>query len=188
MPDSPERLPPGQGVTRAWPVLHVGSVPAFDPTTWCLRVHGEVSRPVSLTWPDFQALPQVEERADFHCVTGWSRLGHSWTGVRLADLAARVGILESARFVRFADPQGYDTSVPRAIALDPLVLLVQRCDGVPLAPEHGAPLRAFVPARYAWKGCKWLVEIEFQARERLGYWEVRGYHNGADPWLEERMV
>lgn len=26
----------------------------------------------------------------------------------------------------------------------------------------------------------------FLAADRRGYWEERGYHNRADPWLEER--
>lgn len=29
-----DRLPPGQSVTQKWPVLHVGSIPPFDPKTW----------------------------------------------------------------------------------------------------------------------------------------------------------
>ena len=29
--------------------------------------------------------------------------------------------------------------------------------------------------------------IEFHERDRPGFWEVRGYHNDADPWKEERF-
>jgi DMSO/TMAO reductase YedYZ molybdopterin-dependent catalytic subunit len=28
--------------------------------------------------------------------------------------------------------------------------------------------------------------IEFTFEDRRGFWEVRGYHNHADPWTEER--
>jgi DMSO/TMAO reductase YedYZ molybdopterin-dependent catalytic subunit len=45
-----------------------------------------------------------------------------------------------------------------------------------------------VPSLYAWKSCKWVVRVEFLAAESLGFWEQRGYHNGADPWKEERLV
>jgi DMSO/TMAO reductase YedYZ molybdopterin-dependent catalytic subunit len=45
-----------------------------------------------------------------------------------------------------------------------------------------------VPSLYGWKSCKWVVEVEFLAAERLGFWELRGYHNGGDPWREERLV
>ena len=57
----------------------------------------------------------------------------------------------------------------------------------PLENEHGGPVRLVVPKRYAWKSAKWLKAIELHAEDRPGFWEVRGYHNDADPWLEERF-
>ena len=50
----------------------------------------------------------------------------------------------------------------------------------------GAPVRAVIPSLYFWKSAKWLTGIKFVARDEPGYWETRGYHNHADPWLEER--
>jgi DMSO/TMAO reductase YedYZ molybdopterin-dependent catalytic subunit len=47
-------------------------------------------------------------------------------------------------------------------------------------------VRALVPDLYFWKSAKWLTGIRFQGRDEPGYWEVRGYHNHGDPWLEER--
>jgi DMSO/TMAO reductase YedYZ molybdopterin-dependent catalytic subunit len=181
------RVPPGQGVTKGWPLLHVGAVPEIPPGGWRLSVRGAVARPRVLTWDELLALPQTRARADFHCVTGWSTLDNDWEGVRLSTLAERAGMRDTARFVRLADPQGFDTTVPLATALAE-GLLAHRHDGADLAPEHGGPLRAVVPSLYAWKSCKWVVEVEFLARERLGFWELRGYHNGADPWREQRLV
>ncbi len=181
------RIPPGQGVTKGWPLLHVGEVPSTPAADWRIVVSGEVERPLELAWGEFLALPQTELRADFHCVTGWSKLDNAWEGVRMDELARRAGPRSTARFVRFADPQGYDTTVPLARALAE-GLLAHRHDGAPLAPEHGGPLRAVLPSLYAWKSCKWVTRIEFRAREALGFWELRGYHNGADPWQEERLV
>ena len=37
-----------------------------------------------------------------------------------------------------------------------------------------------------WKGAKWITEIECIERDRLGFWELRGYSNTADPWTEDR--
>jgi DMSO/TMAO reductase YedYZ molybdopterin-dependent catalytic subunit len=181
------RIPPGQGATKGWPLLHVGEIPTTPVEQWRISVAGEVERPLELAWRDFLALPQAELRADFHCVTGWSKLNNLWEGVRLDELARRAGLKEGARFVRFADPQGYATTVPLARALAE-GLLALRHDGAPLAREHGGPLRAVVPSLYAWKSCKWVTRIEFLPRESLGFWELRGYHNGADPWNEERLV
>ena len=45
-----------------------------------------------------------------------------------------------------------------------------------------------VPNVYAWKGAKWLKEIRFMERDRLGYWENRGYSNTGDPWMDDRYA
>jgi DMSO/TMAO reductase YedYZ molybdopterin-dependent catalytic subunit len=59
-------------------------------------------------------------------------------------------------------------------------------DGKDLEPEHGGPVRLVVPKLYFYKSAKWLSGIEFRENDRPGFWEVRGYHNHADPWREER--
>jgi uncharacterized protein YjbI with pentapeptide repeats len=46
-----------------------------------------------------------------------------------------------------------------------------------------------VPGRYFYKSLKWVCRIELLTEDRLGYWESHaGYHNGADPWNEERFL
>jgi len=37
-----------------------------------------------------------------------------------------------------------------------------------------------------WKSAKWLQSVEILEHDAPGYWEVRGYHNRGDPWLEQR--
>lgn len=181
------RIPPGQGVTKGWPLLHVGALPSTPVEEWRIVVGGAVERPLELGWRDFLALPQTELCADFHCVTGWSKLDNAWEGVRLDEIARRAGLEAGARFVRFGDHQGYDTTVPLACALAE-GLLAHRHDGAPLAREHGGPVRAVLPSLYAWKSCKWVMRVEFLGAEALGFWELRGYHNDADPWQEQRLV
>lgn len=61
-------------------------------------------------------------------------------------------------------------------------------DGHDLPPEHGGPLRLVVPSRYAWKSVKWVTGLQFHDRDAPGYWEMRGYHNVADPWMEQRYA
>jgi len=65
-------------------------------------------------------------------------------------------------------------------------LLCYGWNGQDLSPDHGWPLRLFVPSRYFWKSAKWLRGLEFMDRNRLGFWEQRGYHDEADPWKETR--
>lgn len=169
-------------------MLHVGPVQEIATADWRLEVHGHCEAPYELDWAALQRLPQVELEADWHCVTSWSMLGRKWKGVLMLQIARRAAIRAGCTHVRFADARGYDTSVPLEIALEPETLLATQLDGAPIPAIHGGPVRGFVPRLYAWKSCKWLREIEFLAGDRLGYWESRGYHNGADPWKEERLV
>jgi len=66
------------------------------------------------------------------------------------------------------------------------VLVVHTAEGKPLATEHGGPARIITPQLYAWKGAKWIHRIEVLDRDRLGFWELRGYSNTADPWRDDR--
>jgi len=171
---------------RKWPRLDLGIVPRFDPTTWDFRVDGEVDRPLRFTYKEFTALPTVQVTSDFHCVTGWSTFDNVWTGVSLRELAARSMIRPSARFATFSCGDGYTTSHPLDVLFDRDVLLAWSHDGRALPIEHGGPVRLVVPKRYAYKSAKWVRQVTFTAEEELGYWEVRGYSNTADPWKEDR--
>ena len=181
-------VPPGQTVTEGFPVLHVGDVPAIDPATWRLRVFGNVEAPFELTWDQLQALPPAEFRGDIHCVTRWSKLDTRWTGVRFRDLVDRAKPAASARFVVQHADNDYTTNLPLAAMLDDDVLVAYAFDGKPIEPIHGGPVRMLVPKKYFWKSAKWLRGIEFRDTDEKGFWEVRGYHNDADPWKEERYA
>ncbi len=180
------RLPPGQVLTERWPVLHYGPVPPFDPKTWDFQVFGLVEQPLRLSYEEFRALPRVAVAADMHCVTTWSRFDMRWEGVAAREIVARVRPKPEARFVIVHCEQGYTTNLPLAEFADSDCLFADTESGRPLTPEHGFPLRLVVPKLYAWKSAKWVRKIEFAATDRPGFWEVRGYHNHADPWREER--
>jgi len=189
------QIPIGQRVVTNWPVLDLGEAPEVDVARWRLEVTGRVANPVALDWEGFLALPQVEDVSDFHCVTSWSRLDNRWKGVRLLDLAELVAPDDDAAFVlttAYDRMPGtdipYTTNLPLARALDPDVLLVHTWEGEPLPREHGGPCRMITPRLYAWKGAKWIRRIEFAAQDRPGFWEVRGYSNSAEPWLNDRYA
>ncbi len=189
------RLPVGQHVVANWPVLDLGDVPEVALDTWTLEIGGLVENPVTLTWEEFLALPQVDDVSDFHCVTTWSRYDNHWRGVRFRTLAELAVPAESARFVSCT---GYDfmpgtyipytTNLPLARAVEDDVLLVHTWEGRPLPREHGGPCRMITPKLYAWKGAKWIRKIEFLAEDRRGFWEVRGYSNSAEPWYNDRYA
>jgi DMSO/TMAO reductase YedYZ molybdopterin-dependent catalytic subunit len=147
-----------------------------------------VEHPTVLSWADFNALPQVSDVSDFHCVTTWSKYDCRWDGVPFTALYERVQPTAEARFVYFTSYDGYSTNVPLEQCLDDDVLIATRFDGAPLPLEHGGPARVIIPKLYAWKGAKFVKAISFLAEDKLGFWEVRGYSNTADPWREERYA
>ena len=186
-PDAAGRTPPGQYLTEKFPVLHYGSVPATDLSTWDLRIHGLVDAPASLTWEQFRALPRARVTVDIHCVTRWSKLDTTWEGVPIQAILEMAQVRSSATHVVSHAEQGYTANVPLSVLDDDDVLLADTFGGQPLEPEHGWPLRLLVPKRYFWKSAKWLRGLEFLDHDELGFWERYGYHNDADPWKEERF-
>ena len=183
----PSGLPPGQVVTAKWPVLHAGSVPAeLTPATWTLELHGEVENPRTLSFAELLGLPQVDLTCDIHCVTSWSKLGMHWRGVPFTEVAALVRPKPSVKFVIMECEQGFTTSLPIGPLTEPDVMLAHTVEGTALAPEHGGPVRMLVPKRYFYKSAKWLRGLKFVSADEPGFWEVRGYSNVADPWMETR--
>jgi len=184
----PPRTPPGQEAVDDWPVLHVGSVPTFDPATWQLAVAGAVEERRVLGWRAFRSLPHAVVTVDLHCVTGWSRLGLRFGGVLLKELLALARPRPEAAYVAIGDGRGYEVTISLEDARSASTLLASELEGEPLSATHGGPLRAVVPARYAWKSVKWVRAIELLGEARPGFWDRRGYHAGADPWASERMA
>jgi DMSO/TMAO reductase YedYZ molybdopterin-dependent catalytic subunit len=182
----PARLPPGQYLTEKWPVLHAGTVPQTDLSTWDFRIYGEVENPVTLSWDEFTALPSREIITDIHCVTRWSRFDTSFKGVHWSELAKLVRPKPSARFVVGHAEQDFTVNVPLSALEEPDALLAYDADGEPLTHEHGWPLRLVIPKRYFWKSAKWLRGLELLAHDEPGFWERLGYHNEADFSKEER--
>ncbi|GBC97846.1 Protein-methionine-sulfoxide reductase catalytic subunit MsrP [bacterium HR17] len=185
MGEREERLPPRQRVVRTFPVMLSNGVPVVDIAQWRLRLFGLVEREVALTFEQVRALPVVRRVCDFHCVTGWSRLGDEWEGVWVREVLALARPKPEARFVMAHSCDGYMTNLDLQVVLDD-GMLVWAVNGEPLSPEHGYPLRLLVPSRYGWKSAKWLCGLELMAEDRPGYWEQRGYHMRGDVWAEER--
>jgi DMSO/TMAO reductase YedYZ molybdopterin-dependent catalytic subunit len=190
------QLPVGQRRVPNWPVLDLGDLPEIELAAWRLRVDGLVAAgDVELTWEQFQALPQVDEESDFHCVTTWSRMDMRFRGVRFRDLIAVAagGALPSATHVFVTaydeDPSSgepYTTNLPLDEAMQPDVLLVHSWEGAPLPREHGGPCRMVTPQLYAWKGAKWIRRITLRSYDEPGFWEKRGYSDTAYPWFDDR--
>ena len=184
----PSRVPPGQTLTAPdrWPLLHFGPVPKIDIATWSLKVFGLVENELSLSHEQIKALPTSDQVSDIHCVTGWSRLGDTWTGVPIGEVLLRVKPRAEAAYVMAHCEHGYTTGMPLDVLAGTDVMLCTGWNGQDLSLDHGGPLRLLVPKKYFWKSAKWLRGLEFLPKDRLGFWEQRGYHEEADPWQEKR--
>lgn len=184
-PEQSDRVPPGQYLTKGFPVLTYGKTPQIDTKEWEFRVWG-LATPRTFSWADFMSLPQHEFTKDFHCVTRWSKLDVQWTGIKITDFMELVELDPKATHVMQHCYGDYTTN----LALDEFIraenFFAFKLFGDPLPAEHGGPMRSLVPHLYAWKSAKWINGLEFLARDELGFWERNGYHRRGDPWTEER--
>lgn len=181
-----QRLPPGQRLVKDWPVLDLGVHPNVPAQKFRLDIDGLVAAPVSLSLDEFMALPQQESVSDMHCVTQWSRYDNRWKGVSVRNLLDLVRPKDEAKHVIFHAHDGYTTNVRLDQFDQPDCFLVHEWEGKPIERQHGGPVRILIPRLYLWKSAKWVRRIEISAVDKPGFWEVRGYNNNADPWLEER--
>jgi DMSO/TMAO reductase YedYZ molybdopterin-dependent catalytic subunit len=182
-----KRLPPGQAASDKFPVLTYGNAPKISKDQWHFVVWGLVEEEKDWTWDEFMKLPQTRLRADFHCVTHWSRFDDEWEGVLFKDLIKHIKVNPEAKHVMQHAYGGYTANLPLRWMIDEDVMFAHTLNGEPLLIEHGGPMRVFTPRRYAWKGAKWIRGLEFLAKDKPGFWEENGYSNTADPWKEERF-
>jgi len=175
------RLPPGQVAAPHWPVLHHGQVPC-GPDPWRLRLFGAVHRDCSLDLADLAALGTAPVEADVHCVTGWSLLDSTWSGVPFGALEAAAGARAEAGFLMAHAAGGWTTNLALADCRRAGVAVVWARNGAELPAAHGGPLRLLVPHLYFWKSCKWLVGLEWMVEDRPGFWERDTKYTDLDPW------
>lgn len=157
---------------------------------WRLVVDGLVRQPLSLSLADLKNLPSRTQITRHDCVEGWSAIG-KWTGVPLAVLIEKAGLLPNARYVVFycADDLGqtlggsgrYYESLDLVDAFHPQTILAYGMNGGDLPVAHGAPLRLRVERQLGYKHAKYLMRIQavesFEgiAGGKGGFWEDLGY-------------
>jgi DMSO/TMAO reductase YedYZ molybdopterin-dependent catalytic subunit len=180
----PARVPPGQYVTRDFPVLSAGPTPHTPLAEWDFTIRGLIDQPLTWTWEEFLALPSETITVDIHCVTKWSKLDTVWKGVSLDALLEHVET--GAEYVLAFCDGGYTTNLPLADLTGGKAWIAYEYGGERLEPEHGGPARLLVPHLYFWKSAKWVRGLELRAEDKPGFWEYYGYHNYGDPWKEQR--
>jgi len=185
--DGSRNLPPGQyDAGDDWPVLTAEVTPNVHTDSWTMTVDGLVEKSVTWTWDEMLALPQSDYRGDIHCVTTWSKFDTHFSGVSLDVLLEAAGPLPNAGFALARSTTGYTTNIPLNDLVDGKAWVVWLYNGLPLTSHHGGPVRLLVPHLYFWKSAKWITRLTLLEEDSQGFWEVNGYHDRGDPWLEQR--
>ena len=157
---------------------HHAGIPQIDPARHRLAVHGLVERPRIFTMDDLVRLPSVSRIHFLECSGNTGRewrapsatsvqISHGllscceWTGVPLSVVLEEVGVRPEAAWVlaEGADAAAMTRSVPMAKAMED-ALLVYAQNGEMLRPEHGYPLRLFLPGFEGNMSIKWLRRLK----------------------------
>jgi len=184
-PADPSRLPPGQYETPDFPVLAVGPTPADPAHDWAFAIRGAVDEERSWSWDELLELPRETVTVDIHCVTQWTKLDTTWTGVSLDVLLAAARVRGATHAVAHS-ADDYTTNLPLDDLVGGRAWIAFEYEGAPLEAAHGGPARLLVPHLYFWKSAKWIRALELLESDQPGYWEVNGYHDRGDPWQEQR--
>lgn len=170
-------------------------VPAVDPTTWRLRIHGAVRNEVELTWDELLALPLEEHHATLSCVSnevGGDLIGTAlWVGYPIRELLARAEPHDGADMVLSRSIDGFSAGTPLDVLQDAgtQALLAVGMNGEPLPAEHGFPVRMVVPGLFGYvSATKWVTELEVtRFADAQGYWTPRGWSERGPVKLESRI-
>jgi DMSO/TMAO reductase YedYZ molybdopterin-dependent catalytic subunit len=177
-------------------------IPELNGASWRLMVGGLVERPLSLSLHDLQSMQSETHVVTLECAgNGRSLLNPrvageqwnlgavstaEWTGVPLAAVLDRAGIIDAARDVVFRGADGGEVEgragtvhFERSLGVDDAMgsdaLLAYAMNGEPLPLQHGYPLRLIVPGWYGVASVKWLTEIELIDRAFDGFFQADRY-------------
>jgi DMSO/TMAO reductase YedYZ molybdopterin-dependent catalytic subunit len=169
-------------------------VPQVNASTWQLRIHGMVDKPMILTFDDLIRRPMLEHDVTLTCVSeavGGGYIGNArWQGILLADVLREAGIQSGANQIVMRDVNGMTIGV----ATDPVMdgrksMLAVGMNGQLLPAEHGYPVRAVIPGLYGYvSATKWVVDMElttFGAYD--AFWVKQGWSEQAPIKTESRI-
>jgi len=159
-----------------WAEGHPG---VLDRGGWTIEVSGLCENPKTFDWQELVSMPKTIADARLTSVTRFSVKG-GWAGVKVSDMLAAVKASPDVKYIRFwSIKEIYDTSIPLEIAVKEKTLLAYEFDGEYLEEDYGGPVRCFCPYLWGYKSAKSVVKIELMDRYISGFWEQRGYPDGA---------
>ena len=154
-------------------------VPTTDLTQWRLKLDGMVNTPLSLTLDEIRQFPSITQALTMGCISnevGGDLIGTTvWTGVPFKTVLAKAGLKPDAKYFNIQSFDGFYESVGIDEAMDERTLLVYEMNGAPLTPDHGFPLRIYIPNHFGMKQPKWIEIITAADTLGPGYWVDRGW-------------
>jgi len=172
---------------------HHGGIPAIDPATHELVLHGMVDKPMRFTMGDIMRLPAVSRIHFIECsgngLTEWAEptlktvqgthgltSTSEWTGVRLSTLLEMVGVSDGAAWIlaEGEDAAVMTRSVPIDKAMDDAIVVYAQ-NGEALRPEQGYPLRLLLPGYEGNTHIKWLRRLEISDKPFMTREETSKY-------------
>jgi DMSO/TMAO reductase YedYZ molybdopterin-dependent catalytic subunit len=158
--------------------------PVVQAESWRLKIGGLVERPLALTLDDLRRYEPLHQFITLSCISNpvaGDLIGTTrWTGASLKQLLPDLKLRPNATHLKIhAADSFYEIVALDTIKGDERVMLAYDWDGVPLAAEHGFPLRIYIPDVYGMKQPKWIESIEATDHWEPGYWVVRGWDREA---------
>ncbi len=154
----------------------------IDKATYKLTVDGLVDHPLSLSYADLQAYPQISKLMDLDCVEGWNFTA-KWTGPELPAIFKDAGVKPDAIIAIFytADDSKGFTSLDISYINQKNMIIALKLNDVTLPADRGFPFQVVAESKFGYKWAKWVTRIELSSDANfLGYWENYGYNNNAD--------
>jgi DMSO/TMAO reductase YedYZ molybdopterin-dependent catalytic subunit len=148
-------------------VMAFNPIPAPDPKTWTLTVDGLGEAPARFSASDLDRLPRVTQSSRLKCVQCWSGRV-TWEGFRAEELLRLVRPKSEPKWVRVDCADNYYDFVKIDDLLHPRTLFGLGMNGEALTPEHGAPLRLVLPAKYGYKSSKLITKLTFVDQGGMG--------------------
>jgi DMSO/TMAO reductase YedYZ molybdopterin-dependent catalytic subunit len=169
-------------------------LPEVDPTSWQLRIHGMVSREITITFDELLRRPLIEDYVTLCCVSNpvaGPYIGNAkWLGASLASLLRQAGIRAGADQLMCTSVDGFTSGTPVQTVMDGRdALLAVAMNGQPLPIAHGFPVRMVVPGLYGYvSATKWVTDINVTTfAGNYAYWAQRGWSQQAPIKTESRI-
>jgi DMSO/TMAO reductase YedYZ molybdopterin-dependent catalytic subunit len=186
------------------------AIPEIDPVAFRLAVTGEVERPLDLDLATIRGFPAAEVVMTMECAgNGRARMarrapGTPWDlgavstarfrGTPLRSVLDEAGVGAATVEILCTGADGgevdgrtmrFERSLPLGTASRPDVIVAWEMNGMPLPPEHGAPLRLVVPGWYGVASVKWLVRLRAITEPFRGFFQHDRYVYNGEPGLAD---